>query len=134
MSTLTEPQPERPSSDQGVVWYLDKVKELIPAEVSAAFLAINSAIPIDDRNNKWLYGFFVALLLLCALYVKLVKNASYVRFVFITLIVFPVWAMNIAVARSDFLSNNTWLPASVLFIVTATSPLVAFYDSRKAEK
>ena len=29
--------------------YGDRVKKLIPAEVSAAFLAINASIPLDDN-------------------------------------------------------------------------------------
>ena len=125
MSTGTV-APTASNNDQpgGIAWYLDKVKELIPAEVSAAFLAINSAIPIDDRNLKWVFLFFFALLILCGVYMRL-KTSSAMKWLFVTLVAFPVWALNISLARFEFFTDNTWLPACILFVVTASAPLVS---------
>jgi hypothetical protein len=113
-----------------VVQYLDKVKELIPAEVSAAFLAINSAIPLNDTTIYWVYSFFFVLLILCALYMK-IKSKSIPQMAFVTFIAFPVWALNISLARFEFLSDKTWLPACALFIVTATSPLITLLEKQE---
>jgi hypothetical protein len=135
MSTeISSPAPTATNDPPGgVVQYLDKVKELIPAEVSAAFLAINSAIPIDDRTTQWVYYFFVALLILCAMYMR-VKSKSISQLIFITFIAFPVWAINISLARFDYFSDNTWLPASALFLVTAIAPLVPLFDKKESQK
>lgn len=121
------PAPSGASAAQNVTWYLAKIKELIPAEVTAAFLAINSAVPIDDRYIIWIYVFFGALLALCLLYM-IVQSSSLVRALFVTFIAFPVWAINISMARFDWLVDKTWLPACVLFLVTAMSPLIVLID------
>jgi hypothetical protein len=110
---------------QAVKQYLDRVKELVPTEVTAAFLAINSAVPFDSRYLVYLYGFFAALLIACWLYLhRLQRVTSIQELIFITFIAFPVWAFNIAVSRFDSIADKTFIPACILIIVTVFSPLV----------
>ena len=106
--------------------YLDKVKKLIPAEVSAAFLAINASIPLDDRNLKYVAIFFVILIPICALYLRQLESVTSIRQVLFTSgIAFPIWALNIAVDRLEFMSNKLFLPSSRLILVTLLVPLDA---------
>ena len=106
--------------------YLDKVKKLIPAEVSAAFLAINASIPLDDRNLIYVVIFFVILIPICALYLRQLESVTSIRQVLFTSgIAFPIWALNIAVDRLEFMSNKLFLPSSLLILVTLLVPLVA---------
>ena len=106
--------------------YLDKVKKLIPAEVSAAFLAINASIPLDNRNLQFVIIFFVILIPICALYLRQLENVTSIRQVLFTSgIAFPIWALNIAVDRLEFMSNKLFLPSALLILVTLLVPLVA---------
>src|SRR6266404_8785571 len=115
---------EEPSGEDGRFrQYLDRVKELIPSQVTAAFLAINSMIPLDSNYLHYLWWLFGALLFACAGYMFL-QRASFWEGLFVTLIAFPVWALNIAVARFDSLADITFIPGCVLILVTVFSPLV----------
>jgi len=105
--------------------YLEKLKKLVPTEVSAAFLAINSLIPIDADNNKYVYGFFAVLVFACWLYLRDLQSVEKIsQLVFTSLVAFPVWAFNIALPRFDWISDKTFVPGCVLIIVTIFSPLI----------
>lgn len=105
--------------------YLERVKKLIPAEVSAGFLAINSLIPLNSQHDLFVIGFFLILVLICVLYLKMIEQVtSVVQIAFISVVAFPVWAINIAIARIDFLQPRAFLPACLLIIVTLATPLL----------
>lgn len=105
--------------------YLDRVKKLIPAEVSAGFLAINSAIPLDSQFNVYVAGFFVVLVVICGMYLSMLENvASVAQIVFISIVAFPIWALNIAIARIDWMQNKVFLASSLLILVTLIIPLL----------
>jgi hypothetical protein len=113
-------------SGDSVRLYLERVKELVPSEITAAFLAINTAIPLDERWLDYLYGFFVVLVIACWFYLSRFKGVSNLyQLLFVTLVAFPVWAFNIAVARFDFIANATFIPSCVLIVVTLFAPLIA---------
>ncbi len=116
---------------QGDDSYLDRVKKLIPAEVSAGFLAINSAIPLNSDFNSFVIGFFAALAVLCALYLLMIeKVTSIAQIVFITVVAFPVWAVNIAIARIDWLQDKAFLAPCLLILVTLIIPLLVRKTAR----
>lgn len=103
--------------------YLERVKKLIPAEVSAGFLAINSLIPLNSENNPYVIMFFVILLVICILYLKVLEGVTKVlQIAFISGIAFPIWAVNIAIARIDWLQPRAFLPACLLIIITLVTP------------
>ena len=105
--------------------YLDKVKKLIPAEVSAAFLAINASIPLSDAFFYYAIGFFLVLIPICALYLRFLENVkSIAQIAFIGGIAFPVWALNIAVDRLEFMHNKLFLASGLLMLVTLVVPLM----------
>jgi hypothetical protein len=105
--------------------YLDKVKKLIPAEVSAAFLAINASMPLSDTVFYYAVGFFLILIPICALYLRFLENVTDVmQIAFICVIAFPVWALNIAVDRLEFMQDKLFLSSSLLVLVTLFIPLV----------
>jgi hypothetical protein len=123
---MSSPSPASDGLNQATKQYLDRVKELVPTEVTAAFLAINSAIPLDDNYLDYLYGFFIALTIACFLYLKRLQGVqSTQELCFITLVAFPVWAFNIAVARFAFVADVTFIPACALILVTLFSPIFA---------
>lgn len=105
--------------------YLDRVKKLIPAEVSAAFLAINASIPLDEDAFVYVVGFFLVLIPICVLYLRSLENVtSLAQVAFISGIAFPVWALNIAVTRIEFMQNKLFLSSSLLVLVTLIIPLL----------
>jgi hypothetical protein len=104
--------------------YLERVKKLIPAEVSAAFLAINSSIPLDARFNVFVAIFFVILVGICVLYLHVLERVTKVaQILFISAVAFPIWAINIAINRIDFLQDHVFLASSLLILVTLFIPL-----------
>jgi hypothetical protein len=124
MQTPTPPGVQPPPSN-AIKQYLDRVKELVPTEVTAAFLAINSAIPLDSDYLKYLYWFFGVLVVACWLYLRFQGVQKLQQLAFITLIAFPVWAFNIAMSRFDFIVGLAFIPGCILILVTLFSPLVA---------
>ena len=105
--------------------YLDRVKKLIPAEVSAAFLAINSSIPLDERFNIFVIAFFLILVVICVLYLRILEGvARLAQVAFISGVAFPVWALNIAIARIDYMQDRVFLASSLLVLVTLFIPLL----------
>jgi hypothetical protein len=105
--------------------YLEKLKKLVPTEVSAAFLAINSLVPFDADNNIYVYGFFALLVAACWLYLRNLQSvSSVIQLAFTSLVAFPVWALNIAALRFDWMSSKSFIPGCILIIVTVFSPLI----------
>ena len=114
------------AANNAITQYLDRVKELVPTEITAAFLAINTAVPLDSQWLKFLYGLSVLLAIACWLYLRRFKGVTSIQqLIFVTLVAFPVWAFNIAVSRFDFVANATFIPSSVLILVTVFAPLFA---------
>ncbi len=105
--------------------YTDQVRKLIPAEVSAAFLAINSIIDFNDDYWRWILGFFIALIPVCWLYLARFQGVtSKLQLAFTSLIAFPIWSSSIAIDRIDYLADKRFLPACFLIIVTLVAPFV----------
>jgi hypothetical protein len=106
--------------------YLEKLKKLVPTEVSAAFLAINSLVPLDSDRNYVVEVAAIVLAVVCWLYLKRLQNvAALGQLIFTSLVAFPVWAMNIMIARFDWLAANSYVPSCILIIVTVVAPLIA---------
>jgi hypothetical protein len=102
------------------------VRELIPTEITAAFVAINSLIPFDSDNLKYLYVFFGFLVVACWLYLARFRGiVSTQQLAFSSLLAFPVWAFNIAMARFDFMADRTFIAGAILILVTVFAPLFA---------
>ena len=71
------------------------------------------------------FGFFVILLRdLHCLSAALEGVTNLVQIAFISLVAFPVWALNIAVDRIDFMQNKLFLASSLLVMVTLIIPLL----------
>jgi hypothetical protein len=105
--------------------YLEKLKKLIPAEIAAAFIAINSIIPFQSPNTIYIYVSTAILVLGCFLYLRQQQSVTDVKqLLFTSLIAFPVWALNIAIARFDWISGQEFIAAVVLILVTVFSPLI----------
>jgi hypothetical protein len=105
--------------------YLDRVKKLIPAEVSAGFLAINSLIPLKSEFNLFVLGFFVALLVICILYMyRLEMVTNLFQIIFVSIVAYPIWALNISIARIEWMQDREFLAGCLLVIVTLLIPLL----------
>jgi hypothetical protein len=119
-------EPNAANRSDTIKGYLDRVRELVPTEVTAAFVAINSLIPFHSDNNTYVLIFFAFLVVACWLYLNQFQGiVSIQQLVFTSLIAFPVWAFNIAMARFDFVADRTFIPAAVLILVTVFAPLFA---------
>jgi hypothetical protein len=102
------------------------VRELIPTEVTAAFVAINSLVPVDSDNLKYMYVFSSILIVASWLYLSRFQEISSIQqLAFTSLVAFPIWAINIAIARFDYIANRTFIPTAFLILVTVFAPLIA---------
>jgi hypothetical protein len=102
--------------------YLEKIKKLIPAEVSAAYLAINTMIPSEDSAFMWVLIFSGILMILCWLYLAKFQNVTGVyQLGFTTFVAFPIWAVNISIDRFEI---DRYVVSAALVIVTLFAPLV----------
>jgi hypothetical protein len=113
--------------DSSVESYPAKLAKLIPAEVSAAYLAINSLVPVADGFSDIMKGSLVALTVFCALYLWKVQNVTNFAQIAFTTASFPVWALNISATRSDFI--NPTLLGVLLILITVAIPLIPTKDT-----
>ncbi|HEX6375631.1 MAG TPA: hypothetical protein VFZ91_07905 [Allosphingosinicella sp.] len=87
--------------------YLKKVHALVPAEMLAAFLAVNLMLP-KDHNMDVVALIFVLFLMILYLYIAH-KNSLHHTFMHVCLVALtiPIWAMNVASSRArDLLSEQ----------------------------
>lgn len=108
--------------------YVDKVKKLIPSEVSAGLLAINSLVPLVNSsvNQGFMLAITTILVVLCWFYLSKYQSvSSKLQLVFTALIAFPIWALNIMVSRFDLLAAYPYVPGALLVLVTLVAPFVA---------
>jgi hypothetical protein len=103
--------------------FASKLAKLIPAEVSAAYLAINSIVNIDEGFSPKMWASLAALTVFCALYLwKVLGVTSQLQIAFTTAS-FPVWALNISSARLiDRIDSSTL--GIALILVTVAIPLI----------
>lgn len=102
--------------------YSAKLLKLIPAEVSAAYLSINSLVPLSVvMKDPLMIGSVLVLTVLCPiyLYASAVRNWWQLAF---TTISFPVWAVNISSAR--ILEIPSFYLGVALIILTLLIPLI----------
>ena len=100
------------SSSQSVEGHLEKLSRLVPTEVTAAFLAINTVIGTTNTTVN-LYLSVTSAVILAALSPFLLRRFSGVtnKFQLITTpLTFLIWASNIAIYRFD----QGWSPDKVL--------------------
>ncbi|EHR04244.1 MULTISPECIES: hypothetical protein [unclassified Bradyrhizobium] len=102
--------------------YPAKLAKLIPAEVSAAYLAINSLVPAGEGFSPPIWASLVVLTVFCALYLWKIQNVTNVLQIAFTTASFPIWALNISSTRSEMI--NPVVLGVVLILVTVAIPLV----------
>jgi hypothetical protein len=109
-----------PNTDQ----YSAKLLKLIPSEVTAAYLSINSMVSVQQGFDSTIISALVILTIMCPLYLwKLQGVRSYLQIVFTTA-AFPLWALNISAPRDDFLTSNSQLLGVILILATLVIPLL----------
>lgn len=92
--------------------YLEKLARLIPAEVTAAFLAINTVLGTENTSVN------INLAIISAIVLAILSPLLLVRFsgvttrfqIFTAPVTFLIWACNIAIYRFD----PSWEPDKVL--------------------
>lgn len=104
---------------------LDKIRKLLPTEVSGAFLALNSIVPAQ-ADVFWIYSTTAILVVACWLYLRSLAGISNIlQLAFVSVIAFPAWAANIAVDRIDFFDGpNRFIAAVIVVIVSVFIPLI----------
>lgn len=105
--------------------YADRLRKLIPSEVTAAFLAIHSLIPLESSKTLWALGWVIVLLPICWMYlVKFQGVQKKIQLAFICFLAFPVWAAGIIRPRFEFLTENGFVIAGSIAIITLLSPIL----------
>jgi hypothetical protein len=102
--------------------YSAKLSKLIPGEVSAAYLAINSLVSLDQGYNAIIIGSLIVLTILCPLYLWKLRNVRNRLQIAFTTASFPLWALNISNGRSEEI--NQTVMGVVLILVTLVIPLI----------
>jgi hypothetical protein len=103
--------------------FASKLAKLIPAEVSAAYLAINSIVNMDNGFSPTMWASLAALTVFCALYLWKVLNVTSPLQIAFTTASFPVWAFNISSARLTGMIDPSTLGV-LLILVTVAIPLI----------
>jgi hypothetical protein len=102
--------------------FASKLAKLIPAEVSAAYLAINSIVDVNVGFNSTMWVSLIALTVFCALYLWRVLSVTSLLQIVFTTAAFPVWALNISSARINWIEGSTL--GVILILATVAIPLV----------
>jgi hypothetical protein len=103
--------------------FATKLAKLIPAEVSAAYLAINSIVDMDEGFSPKIWISLGALTVFCALYLWKVLGVRSLLQIAFTTASFPVWALNISSARLVGQIDPSTLGV-ILILVTVAIPLI----------
>lgn len=103
--------------------FASKLAKLIPAEVSAAYLAINSIVDVNQGFSLMMLASLIALTMFCALYLWKVLNVTSPLQIVFTTASFPVWALNISSARLAGQIDASTLGV-ILILVTVAIPLI----------
>lgn len=106
-----------PSTDN----YSAKLAKLIPAEIAAAYLSINSLVGYPEQMDYNVIMALVVLTILCPFYLKKVQKVDNIYQLCFTTAVFPLWALNISIAR---LTISPVTMGVILILVTVMIPLV----------
>ncbi len=109
--------------------YSAKLLKLIPAEVSAAYLSINSLVSLEEGFSGKMWLSLIALTLMCYLYLTMLRGVrNQVQAIFTT-ISFPVWAANISAAR--FANIDPTIFGIILILITVASPFFVINQTKK---
>lgn len=103
--------------------YSERLLKYIPAEVSAAYLAINSLVPTPNGMSSTMWISVVVLAALCALYLWRLQGVTSIVQILITVSLFFLWAANISSIRIENLVNSNNLGVA-LILATAAIPVL----------
>ena len=118
------------SDNNSVENYLEKLFRLIPTEVTAAFLAINTLLGTDTSTTNIYLTIISALFLATLSPLILLKFAAVTTKIqlFTAPVTFLIWASNIAVYRFD----PSWSPDKVLPVILILWTVVLIFISSKS--
>jgi hypothetical protein len=102
--------------------YTAKILKLIPAEISAAYLSINSLVDQTYGFGTLMWIALLALALLCPFYLRIAGVQNMLQIGFSTLS-FLLWAVNISASRLTDMVNPTALGV-MLILWTMLIPLI----------
>ena len=111
--------------------YLDKFQKLIPAEITGAYIAVNSLIP-EIASVIWLYAVAAILTIACFFYGKIFREITNSRHLFfLTFIAFPIWAINIIEYRIEWLADPTvnFIPGVLVILISIFAPFFVEAES-----
>lgn len=102
--------------------YASRLMKLIPSEVSAAYLAINSIVPLTQGFDFKILLAIGCLTVICPVYLWLFQKVRGLPQLIFTTAMFPLWAVNISNGRSNDIDPQ--LVGIVLILATLVIPLV----------
>lgn len=104
--------------------YSSKLAKLIPAEVTAAYLAVNSLIPVSDGYSGLMIVTLIVLTVFCPLYLWVLQNVRGPLQLIFTTGAFPLWALNISYPRSANPADIQIKLGVALILTTLVIPLI----------
>jgi hypothetical protein len=112
--------------------YSSKLAKLIPAEVTAAYLAVNSLVPVDQGYSAPVKITLIVLTVFCPLYLWVLQNVRDPLQLLFTTGAFPLWALNISYPRSENPADVQIKLGVALILVTLVIPLIPGLGSSTA--
>jgi drug/metabolite transporter (DMT)-like permease len=111
--------------------YSDKLAKLLPAEGTAALLAINNLIPNESRTDIWIVVAFFVIGIFVFLWSRKIRNVADPIQLGFLLLGYVVWAANILYGRFDDylekmfgLGGIDFVPAVIAILYSLFIPLV----------
>ena len=112
--------------------YEDKLIKLIPADIVAAFIALNGFLSNEIEKTKWiLLAASLLLLLLIPIYLNKMYGVYNPAQILVTMGSFLVWVYSIGGPFVYFGWQNPYLAATILVFWTLLIPLINFEPEYK---
>ncbi len=112
--------------------YEDKLIKLIPADIVAAFIALNGFLSSEIEKTKWiLLAASLLLLLLIPIYLNKMYGVYNPAQILVTMGSFLVWVYSIGGPFVYFGWQNPYLAATILVFWTLLIPLINFEPEYK---
>ena len=112
--------------------YEDKLLKLIPADIVAAFIALNGFLASEIEKTKWiLLAASLLLLLLIPMYLNKIYGVYNAAQILVTMGSFLVWVYSIGGPFTYFGLQNHYLAATILVFWTLLIPLINYEPEYK---
>jgi hypothetical protein len=126
------------TAPSGLGDYLDRVYKLIPAELTAAYLAIQSYLGVPENpadNIPYLLGAGIFLTLLVPFYLTMLQGVWTLPQIIVSTVSLPIWILNISSAYVALDLSPGWVKGFGLVLIgwVLVAPLLVAMGNKLSE-